>query len=66
MVARSPGLAATTVRGETLAGINRGQFRGWVGIAAIALVVLALLSWPNLFGFLVFLVAAAASLGVVV
>lgn len=66
MVARGPGLAATTMPVETLAGINRGRLRGWVSIAAILLVVLAVLAWPNLLGFLVFLAGAAASAMVVV
>jgi O-antigen ligase len=66
MVARGPGLAATTMPVETLAGLNRGRLRGWVAIAAIGLVVLAFLSWPNLLGFLAFLGAAAASIVAVV
>lgn len=43
---------------ETLANINRGRFRGWVGIAAVLLVVLAVLSWPYLLGVVAFLAVA--------
>jgi hypothetical protein len=66
MVARGPGLAATTLRTETLAGINRGRLRGSVGIAAAILATLAILSWPNLLGVTVFLLGAIAAVGVVV
>ena len=59
MVPRGPGLVATSMRSETLAGINRGRLRGWVAIAAVLLAVLAILSWPNLLGFAAFLAAAA-------
>jgi len=63
---RGPGLAATTMRVETLADVNRGRLRGWALIAAIFLVVLALLSWPYLLGFVVFLAAAAAAIVVAI
>ena len=61
-----PGLAATTMPRETLADINRGRLRGWAMIAAIFLVVLALLSWPYLLGFVVFLAAAVAAIAVAI
>ena len=52
------------MRTETLAGINRGRLRGWVSIAAVLLAVLAILSWPNLLGFVAFLVGAAICVAV--
>ena len=62
MATRGPGLAATTLRTETIVDINRGRLRGWAVIAAAIFVVLAALSWPALVYFVVFLAAAAASL----
>ena len=66
MATRAPGLASTTVRGETLANVNRGRIRGWVGIAAVGLVALAVLSWPDLLSVAVFLAGAVACSVVVV
>jgi asparagine N-glycosylation enzyme membrane subunit Stt3 len=40
-------LALTNLRGETLADTNRGRVRGWVALAIGALVVFALLAWPD-------------------
>jgi hypothetical protein len=53
------------MRPDTLAGVNRGRLRGWGLIVAIGLVVLAILSWPSLLGFVVFLAAGAACFGAV-
>jgi len=66
LATRGPGLAATTMRGDTLANVNRGRIRGWTGIAAVLLVVLAVLSWPYLLGVAVFLAGAVACLVVLV
>jgi len=63
---RGPGLAATTMRRDTLVDINRGRIRGWSLILAIFLVVLALLSWPFLLGVVAFIAAAAVCVGVAV
>jgi hypothetical protein len=38
----------TTFRRETVADLNRGQMRGWVGLAAAAFAILAILSWPSI------------------
>ena len=54
------------MRAETLANVNRGRIRGWAGIAAIVLGVLAALSWPYLLGVGAFLTAAVACMAVVV
>jgi hypothetical protein len=61
-----PGIAATTMRPETIVNVNRGRIRGWAAIAAVLLVALAALSWPNFLGFTVFLAAALAAIGVAV
>lgn len=66
MATRGPGLAATSMRADTVANVNRGRIRGWAGIAAALLVVLAALSWPYLPGVVVFLVGAVACLFVLV
>lgn len=66
MATRAPGLASTTLRGETLANVNRGRIRGWVAIAAVGLVALAVLAWPDLLGVTVFLAGAVACSVVVV
>ena len=66
MVSRGPGLAATTLRTDTRADINRGRLRGWAAIAAVLLAALAILSWPNLLGFLAFLAATAACAAIAV
>ncbi len=55
-------LALTTLRGETLADMNRGRLRGWVWIGSAVLVVLAILAWPNL---IIVLVSASLAVGMV-
>lgn len=44
---RAP-IGLTTMRGTTLADMNRGRVRGWALIGSGVLVVLAVLSWPDL------------------
>jgi predicted tellurium resistance membrane protein TerC len=53
------------MRPATLAGTNRGRLRGWGLIGAIGFAILAILSWPSLLSFAVFLVAGAACMGAV-
>jgi hypothetical protein len=55
-------LAATTLRADTLADMNRGRLRGWIIFAAVGFVILSVLSLPGLLSFVIFLVAAAACL----
>jgi len=55
---RTP-LALTNLRKETLADMNRGRLRGWIALGVGALIVFAIVAWPNLILVLVFVLAAA-------
>jgi len=54
---RTP-LALTNLRKETLADLNRGRLRGWVALGVGALIVFAIVAWPNLILVLVFVLSA--------
>jgi hypothetical protein len=43
-----PSLALTTLRGETLADMNRGRLRGWALVGVVLLAVIGALAWPDL------------------
>ena len=52
-------LAYANLRAETVADTNRGRMRGWVILALAALVVFAVLAWPDYVAVLVLSIIAA-------
>ena len=56
---RKTPIGITGMRPETVSDINRGSVRGWIVAGAVALAVVAILSWPSLVYVVVGLAAAA-------